>query len=128
MALKKTKSKKVAKKKATKRVIDKKAAPKRRAAPPTKKARGKSGSVTSATFEPEELQPSLGGQAGDLQGLSDVADAESESVDELLGEGNALEAGIVKAVEDAPEADQGEIKTHEVPEDDVPEEYLDNEK
>jgi len=48
-------------------------------------------------------------------------------VDELLEEGNSLEAGIIEGVEDAPDADQGEVRTHEVAEDDVPEEYLDNE-
>jgi len=60
-----------------------------------------------------------------LQGLSNVAGAASESVDELLEEGNAFEADIVKGVEDA--GDEGEVHTHEVPEDDVPEEYLDKE-
>jgi len=63
------------------------------------------------------------GQSGDLQGLSEVADADSESVDELLEEGQSLEAGIVSGVENAPDADQGPVRTHEVLEDDVPEEY-----
>ena len=49
-------------------------------------------------------------------------------MDELLEEGNAFEAEVVEGVEDAPEADQGEIRTHEVPEDDVPEEYLDKDQ
>jgi len=48
-------------------------------------------------------------------------------VDELLEEGNAFEAEAVKGVEDAPDADEGEVRTHEVPEDDVPDEYKDNE-
>jgi len=48
---------------------------------------------------------------------------DSESADELLEEGQAFEAGIVSGVEDAPDADQGPVKTREVPEDDVPEEY-----
>lgn len=42
----------------------------------------------------------------------------------MLEEGNAFEAGIVSGVEDAPDADQGEVRTRQVPEDDVPEEYL----
>jgi hypothetical protein len=46
-------------------------------------------------------------------------------VDELLEEGNAFEAEVVKGVEDAADADEGEVHTHEVPEDDVPEEYRD---
>ena len=52
-----------------------------------------------------------------------MAEADSESVDELLEEGNAFEAGIVEGVEDAPDADQGEVRTHQVPEDNVPGEY-----
>ena len=51
--------------------------------------------------------------------------ADSESVDELLEEGQALEAAAISGVEDAPDPDEGEVVTHEVPEDDVPEEYLD---
>jgi hypothetical protein len=68
-----------------------------------------------------------GAQSGDLQGLSDVEGADSESVDELLEEGNAFEADAVKGVEDADDADEREVHTHEVSEDDVPEEYRENE-
>jgi hypothetical protein len=66
-------------------------------------------------------------EAGDLQGLSDVESSDSESVDELLEEGNAFEAGVVAGVEDAGERGVREVRTHEVPEDDVPGEYLDEE-
>jgi hypothetical protein len=64
-------------------------------------------------------------EAGDLQGLSNRRGADSESVDELLEEGNAFEAGVVSGVEDADNNDEREVHTREVPEDDVPEEYLD---
>jgi len=57
--------------------------------------------------------------------LSDVESADSESVDELLEEGNAFEADVVSGVERAGDLDEREVHTHEVPEDDVPEEYLD---
>jgi hypothetical protein len=73
--------------------------------------------------EREGRGPRSAGQSGDLQGLSEIADADSESVEELLEEGNSLEAGIVSGVENAPDADEGPVKTHEVLEDDVPEEY-----
>lgn len=63
-------------------------------------------------------------QSGDTQGLSGYAGADSESVKELAEEGQYLEAEAVEGVEDAPDADAGPIKTREVPEDDVPEEYL----
>ena len=55
-------------------------------------------------------------------------EASSESVEELLEEGQAVEAGIVDAVENAPDADASEIYTREVPEDDVPREYLDRDQ
>ena len=64
-------------------------------------------------------------QAGDLQGLSTRERADSESVDELLEEGNAFEADAVLGVEEADNADEREVRTHEVPQDDVPGEYLD---
>jgi hypothetical protein len=38
---------------------------------------------------------------------------------------NAFEADVVKGVEDAGDTDEGEVRTHEVPQDDVPSEYLD---
>jgi hypothetical protein len=56
-----------------------------------------------------------------------VERADSESVDELLEEGNASEAGVVTGVERAEDDVEGEVRTREVPEDDVPEEYLDKE-
>jgi hypothetical protein len=66
-----------------------------------------------------------GRQSGDLQGLSRAEEADSESVDELLEEGNPFEAEVVTGVEEADEADAKEVRTHEVPEDDVPDEYRD---
>ena len=60
-----------------------------------------------------------------LQGLSPRDIADSESVEELVEEGQAYEADAISGVEDALDPDQGEVHTHEVPEDDVPEEYLD---
>ena len=53
------------------------------------------------------------GLAGDLQGLSDVEAADSESADELLEEGNAFEAGIVTGVEDAERTTPSGVHTHE---------------
>ncbi len=76
----------------------------------------------------DELGPGSAGQSGDLQQLSDVADADSESVEELLEEGNAFEAEAVQGVEDAEPPDVSEVTTREVPEDDVPAEYLNNDK
>ena len=73
----------------------------------------------------KRLQAGLEEQSGDLQALSRVAEADSESVEELVAEGNAFEADAVTGVEAADNAEGQEVHTHEVPEDDVPEEYLD---
>jgi hypothetical protein len=85
----------------------------------------KSQSVDTVAFSPEGPVSRSGRQSGDLQGLSGVEGADSESVSELLEEGNEFEADVVKGVEDAGNADEKEVRTHEVPEDDVPGEYLD---
>ncbi|MGD0213096.1 MAG: hypothetical protein ABSB87_07675 [Terriglobales bacterium] len=71
----------------------------------------------------DELGPDSAGQSGDLQGISDLADADSESVKELIEQGNAFEADAVDGVENAKDPDVSEVRTREVPEDDVPEEY-----
>jgi hypothetical protein len=63
------------------------------------------------------------GQSGDTQGLSNAEEADSESVEELVEEGQDFEAGVVAGVEDA-DARQGEVRTTQVREDDVPLEYL----
>jgi|SRR5579864_2418035 len=77
------------------------------------------------TSEPERAGLRSGGQSGDLQSLPDIEGPDSESVDELLEEGNAFEADAVAGVARADDEEEGEVHTHEVPEDDVPEEYLD---
>lgn len=45
-----------------------------------------------------------------------------------MGEGNAFEADAVQGVENAKSPDVSEVATREVPEDDVPAEYLDSDK
>ena len=73
----------------------------------------------------EERRPAdTAGQSGDTQGLPDVAEAGSESVEELLEEGQSFEAEAISGVEDAPDPDVAEVHTRQVPEDDVPSEYL----
>jgi hypothetical protein len=138
---KKKQTKKIAGKKAklTKKVAPKKAraktkaAAKKTAARKTARAakkpvRGKSQTVDTVAYAPEGLAARSGGQSGDLQGLSSLEGADSESVDELLEEGNAFEAEAVKGVQDAGDADGSEVHTHEVPQDDVPGEYRDKDE
>lgn len=74
-----------------------------------------------------ELGANAAGQSGDTQQISDVAASDSQSVEELVEEGNAFEADAVEGVEDAKDPDVSEVTTREVPEDDVPGEYLDDE-
>ena len=57
------------------------------------------------------------GQSGDTEGLSDVEDVDSESVEELVEEGQDFEAELVDAVEKAPDPDEGELDA-EIPEED----------
>src|SRR6266700_8201044 len=106
------------KKSSKKKLSLRKAAPKKRAL--KTKARGKrsTSGETAASFREEVLKKSqglvasaqegqgkgrpFGGLSGDLQGLSNIENADSESVAELLEEGNAFEADVIKGVEDAP--------------------------
>jgi N utilization substance protein A len=67
------------------------------------------------------------GQSGDTQGLSDVAEAGPESVEELVEEGQPFEAEAIDGVEEASGEDVAEVHTKQVPEDDVPFEYRENE-
>jgi len=122
------------KKKAPKKPAKKRTVPKKRAAPKKvvkkvvrKKAASGKKQRTEAEFPVDRPGRRSAEESGDLQGLSNVEGADSESVDELLEEGNAFEAGVVGGVEDADEHDEREVHTHEVSEDDVPEEYLDEE-
>jgi hypothetical protein len=78
----------------------------------------------TVSTKPKGVGPGSGGQSGDTQGLSDVAEAGSESVEELVEEGQSFEAEVIAGVEDAPDADEGEVHSKQVPEDDVPSEYL----
>jgi len=49
-------------------------------------------------------------------------------VQELVAEGQFFEAEVISGIENAPDADEAEVTTHEVPEDDVPPEYLNPEQ
>jgi hypothetical protein len=137
MATKRAAKAPVSKKPSIRKAAKKKAAPKKtlpsrkkpasvKAASTTnKKTRNRGGRRRSPAFVRETPDLRSGDQSGDLQGLSDVESADSESVDELVEEGNAFEAGVIEGVEDAGERREKEVHTREVPEDDVPDEYLD---
>jgi hypothetical protein len=80
---------------------------------------------TAPRETPRGTGPNSAGQSGDTQGLSDLADADSESVEELIEEGQSFEAEAILGVENAPDADAGGVRTKQVREDDVPPEYQD---
>ena len=106
----------------------KKTAPGKKAAPAKRRGRASNATVDLSRLSLGSARARSGGQSGDLQGLSDVEGVATESVDELLEEGNAFEAGIVSGVQSAGNADEEEVRTHEVLEDDVPDEYLKNDR
>jgi hypothetical protein len=136
-----TATKELAKKKSTPKKLAKKSAPKKTAAKRKaagkkttgknavragkKQAGAKSQRVGTAAFSRVEPGSRSEEQSGDLQGLSNVEAANSESISELIEEGNAFEAEAVTGVEEAGDRGEREVRTHEVPEDDVPGEYRD---
>lgn len=96
--------------------------------PKQTRPRKRAGSADAAVESPLDargLGAEAAGQSGDTEGLSRAELAASESVEELVEEGQSFEAGIVSGVENAPDADRGGVRTRQVPEDDVPREYLD---
>lgn len=129
MARKKPKSKKSSSKKSparkskrsatSKSLKHKSRKPKRR--PPSNSGRPSDAALVA--YEPRGLGPRSAGQSGDTQGLSGSPGVDSESVEELMEEGQSFEAEVLDGVENVPDPDEGEVRTHEVPEDDVPDEY-----
>jgi hypothetical protein len=132
--------KSAAKKAASARKTSKKAAPKKLVAKGKSAAKKKSSAkkkpaTKKATHRREQavnpvtpsglrgLVAESGGQSGDTQVLSRRSYDDSESVEELMEEGQYMEAEAVSGVENAPDADQGAVRTRQFPEDDVPEEY-----
>ena len=85
-------------------------------------------SVPTVPLKRRARVAAAGAGGGDFGGASVVESADSESTDELLEEGQTFEAGIVSGVENAPDPDEGEVRTREVSQDDVPEEYDDKDR
>jgi len=131
MARKKAKSQKkagkkkvAAKKPARKKAAAKAAGPRKKAVREKKRSAGKLYGLGRIGFaERSDERAESGGQSGDDQGLSRSDREGFESVRNLADEGQAFEAELMEGVEDAPDPDVSEVKTHEVPEDDIPPEY-----
>jgi len=128
---KKTPTKRVSTRTSKKKSVKKKAAPRKAAArrtangsnPAARKSSASARRPRSSSAASSE-QTQVPWEGTDSEGLSSRAGADSESVGELVDEGNAFEAGVVGGVERADDSD-GEVRTRQLPEDDVPEEYLD---
>ena len=119
-AKKQMKKAKFAPKPASKKTSKKKTAAKR--------PRGKANSAELVGYQRKGLGSFTGGQSGDIQGIPGRSGIDSESVTELLEEGQTFEAEAVSGVENAADPDVSEVVTHQFPEDDVPEEYQDPDK
>lgn len=129
----KTSKKKTAPRKSARKTASRKT-PLKRKAPIKKAAKRRTRPKPASVSAERELQQEIrsrrltGGttqtRQSDFRGLSRAEEADSESVDELVEEGNIFEAGAVAGVEEADDSDEREVHTHEVSEDDVPDEYL----
>ena len=123
MAKKKTGSTKKAKRSVPRKARGRKAAKKngaptrRRQAKKNQRARrarlerGLDSGRTQVIPESEPERSMAAGQSGDIESLSDVEDADSESVEELVEEGQDYEAEIVGGVERAADRPEKEVRT-----------------
>jgi len=62
--------------------------------------------------EQDSSHTAKGRLSGDVQNLSQEELSDSESVEELVEEGQDSEAELIEGIENAPPADQGEVRTH----------------
>ncbi len=63
--------------------------------------------------DPAQVGPRSAGQSGSSQGLSEVADANEESVEELADTDQPFESAAVEGVEDAADHPERPTHTHE---------------
>lgn len=96
---------------------------------PPKSKRSKSTPIEPVTPARKQPAPGTGaasaGQSGDIQGLPGREDVENEGVRELQEEGQFFEASVVDGVENTAFAEEGEVRVHKRPEDDLRPEYTD---
>ena len=79
----------------------------------TRILRNDEGQIDELEGDPEDAGSDSAGQSGDAQGLSQIADADEESVGELAETDQAYEAGIVDGLEDAAEHPERAVRTRE---------------
>ncbi len=78
-----------------------------------RKLRNDEAQIDELQNDPEELASDSAGQSGDAQGLSQTADADEESVEELAETDQAYEAEAVDGLEDAADHPERPVQTHE---------------
>ena len=64
-------------------------------------------------IDPGDVGPDSAGQSGDSQELSELEDANDESVEELAESGQYVESEIIDGVEDAADHPERPVHTHE---------------
>ena len=77
------------------------------------KSRDNEAQMDERGHDPGQVGPDSGGQSGDTQGLSEIADAADESVEELADTGQAYEAEVIGGVEDAADHPERPVHTSE---------------
>jgi hypothetical protein len=75
--------------------------------------RGNEAQMDEIGKDPGQVGADSGGQSGDTQGLSSIAEDAEESVEELIEEGQAYEAEVISGVEDAADHPERPVHTHE---------------
>jgi len=78
-----------------------------------RESRDNEAQVDELGSDPGQVGSDGAGQSGDTQGLSQVADAAAESVEELADTDQAYEAGVVGGVEDAADHPERPVHTRE---------------
>ena len=79
----------------------------------TRKLRNDEVQINELGSDPEEAASDSAGQSGDAQGLSQIPDADEESVGELAETDQAYEAGTVDGLEDAADHPERPVQTRQ---------------
>lgn len=78
-----------------------------------RKVRSDEAQLDELESDPEAAASDSAGQSGDAEGLSQIADADEESVAELAETDQAYEAGAVDGLEDAADHPEKAVRSRE---------------
>lgn len=79
---------------------------------PARPVKGNEAAPDELGNDPRQVGPDSGGQSGDAQRLSTIAESNEESVDELAETEQAFEAAAVEGAEDAADHPERPVHTH----------------